>query len=369
MEFTPSILTPSEAIAFTLRGLYESYGYDRFKMGKFEEYELYVKNKDFLASDRMITFTDGEGTLLALKPDVTISILKNTQEGEGALRKVYYHESVYRTRPGETAFHEVMQAGLECIGDLDVYSIYEVIALAVRSLGAIDENHMLDLSHMGLISGLLQEAGVLEEQFSRVLSAIREKNPTELRAICDDLGIAQEGRSLLGKLIDTYGKIKVVLDILEPDCKTPEARAALTQLRAIDALLTQNGLGERVQLDFSVVNDMGYYNGIVFRGFIQGLAAGVLSGGQYDKLVAKMGKPFGAIGFAITLNELERLAAPRRAFDADTLFLYDEQTDLESLSRQSAALSEAGMRVLVRKGGAGNIVSRAVMDLRGGAKA
>ncbi|MCE2604206.1 ATP phosphoribosyltransferase regulatory subunit, partial [Pseudomonas aeruginosa] len=62
-----------------LRGLYEQYGYKKYKMSKFEEYSLYVENKDFLASDKVITFTDLDGRLLALKPDVTLSIIKNTQ--------------------------------------------------------------------------------------------------------------------------------------------------------------------------------------------------------------------------------------------------------------------------------------------------
>lgn len=76
------------------------YGYRRFKMSKFEEYDLYVRNKDFLVSDRMITFTDARGILMALKPDVTLSIIKNTRAEEAGPRKVYYNESVYRSGQG-----------------------------------------------------------------------------------------------------------------------------------------------------------------------------------------------------------------------------------------------------------------------------
>ena len=82
MDFDWSILRSGEQTIYRLRGLYEKYGYRRFKMSKFEAYDLYVRNKDFLVSDRMITFTDARGVLMALKPDVTLSILKNTREGE-----------------------------------------------------------------------------------------------------------------------------------------------------------------------------------------------------------------------------------------------------------------------------------------------
>ena len=155
MDLDQNILRSDEQTIFRLRGLYENYGYRRFKMSKFEAYDLYVRNKDFLVSDRMITFTDARGVLMALKPDVTLSIIKNTRENEPGPRKVYYNETVYRSGKGDEGFQEIMQTGLECIGDLDLYHIYEVTALAVRSLAAISPDYVLDVSHVGLVSGFM----------------------------------------------------------------------------------------------------------------------------------------------------------------------------------------------------------------------
>ena len=86
----------SERAVFALRSLYRAHGYSQYKMSKFEEYDLYVRNKSFLISDHVITFTDTMGRLLALKPDVTLSIVKNSRDTAG-LQKVYYNENVYRT--------------------------------------------------------------------------------------------------------------------------------------------------------------------------------------------------------------------------------------------------------------------------------
>ena len=52
-------------------------------MSRFEEYDFYARNKDFLVSDRIITFTDSRGRLLALKPDVTLSIIKSGSDRQG----------------------------------------------------------------------------------------------------------------------------------------------------------------------------------------------------------------------------------------------------------------------------------------------
>ena len=72
-----------------LRHLYEHHGYVHYKMNKFEEYDLYVTNKDFLSGDSIITFTDTNGKLLALKPDVTLSIVKNFQDSADTVQKEY----------------------------------------------------------------------------------------------------------------------------------------------------------------------------------------------------------------------------------------------------------------------------------------
>ena len=90
-----AILKNEEKAVFKLRSLYKKYGYMPFKMSKFEEYDLYVRNKDFLISDRVITFNDTNGKLLALKPDVTLSIIKNGEDEVGVKQKVYYNENVY----------------------------------------------------------------------------------------------------------------------------------------------------------------------------------------------------------------------------------------------------------------------------------
>ncbi len=76
--------------------LYERRGYSRYRMGKFEPYDFYMENKQFLKSEGIITFTDAEGRLMALKPDVTMSILKSVAPDSGP-RKLYYNESVFRS--------------------------------------------------------------------------------------------------------------------------------------------------------------------------------------------------------------------------------------------------------------------------------
>ena len=118
----------SEQVAFDLRALYSRYGYAQYKMSKFEEYDLYARNKDFLISENVITFTDLSGKLMALKPDVTLSIVKNSADQTPWVQKLYYNENVYRTAKGSAGVRGIMQMGLETLGDLDEYCISEVLS-------------------------------------------------------------------------------------------------------------------------------------------------------------------------------------------------------------------------------------------------
>ena len=118
MIINDSVLKSGERAAFGLRDLYSAHGYTQYKMSKFEEYDLYAGNKDFLVSDNVITFTDTNGKLMALKPDVTLSIVKHTKDNAD-LHKVYYDENVYRVSGSSRAYREIMQVGLECIGNVD----------------------------------------------------------------------------------------------------------------------------------------------------------------------------------------------------------------------------------------------------------
>ena len=157
MNLNDKMLGAGERAIYKLRDLYEGFGYSQYKMSKFEEYDLYVRNKSFLVSDHIITFTDTDGKLMALKPDVTLSIVKNSRERVGGVSKLYYNENVYRVPRGGISFREIMQAGLECIGEIDSYYMLEVLSLAAKSLELISPDYVLDISHVGIISSLVEE--------------------------------------------------------------------------------------------------------------------------------------------------------------------------------------------------------------------
>lgn len=292
MRIDPGILTQQERAALTLRQLYTKAGYARFRMNKFEPYDLYARNRDFLLSQQVLTFTDVGGRLKALRPDVTLSIVKGFVPG--GIQRLQYQENVYRPDPDSGEFQEIMQLGLECLGDIGSGEVAEVLLLAAESLRALSADCMLTLSDMGLIRGRLaactQDAG-LQKQLLRLVG---QKNLHGLKALCEQ---AQLSGVPLVELIALSGTPEDVLPQLQPG-ETEDLR------RCVDTL-TQAGFASQCRVDFSISTDASYYDGILFKGYLSGLPGSILAGGRYDPLMRLMGKDAGAIGFAVYLDQLE----------------------------------------------------------------
>ena len=364
MRFDINSIKDDEKAVFGLRTLFQSYGYTLYKMSKFEEYDLYVRNKDFLVSNEIITFTDTTGKLMALKPDVTLSIIKNTQDIPGAIQKVCYSENVYRVAKGSGLFTEILQTGLECIGSIGRYEIIETLTLAVKSLEMISPSYVLDISYLDILTALLGSCGIPAEAREELTEAIGSKNASETQGILERYGVGEMEKKCLADIISIYGPVAEVLPKLDALCINESVEKAVDEFRGICALLIESGCAEKINIDFSIINDMKYYNGVVFKGYIEGIPVSILSGGQYDGMMKLIGRSSGAIGFAVYLDFLESLSAPGSEYDADTLIIYDDSTDLKELMKQTEKLREEGS-VLVEKAVPEGIKYRRLVRLDG----
>ena len=308
MGFDLSDLQPKERASFALRALYEAAGCRKYHMGRFEEYGLYQENRSFLSSEQVITFTDLDGRLLALKPDVTLSIAKTAQPAPGETLKYYYHENVYRPSAESHTFKEISQMGLEMLGAVGEAQVQQTVRLAAQSLGQLGAAWVLEVSHMGYLFGLLDALAVLENARPALLGSLREKNAHELRAAAKAAGLDDAGAETLCGLLSLCGGYEETLTRAEAFSKNDRMRAAAAELRALAEPLA--AAGGSIRLDLSLAGEMEYYNGLVFQGYLRGLPRPLLKGGRYDRLMQKFTPGADAIGFAVYLDELDRLSAP-----------------------------------------------------------
>ena len=345
MSFPNKTLRGDELAIYKLRELYRKHGYSHYRVSKFEEYDLYAKNKSFLVSENLLTFTDTNGKLMALKPDVTLSIIKNVVADVKNSYKLYYDEHVYRTTSGGDGFREIMQTGLESIGNIDVFAECEVLMLAMRSLEEISEDFLLDISHMKFMEGFLENMGIASEDMGEFFTLIGSKNIYGLRALCLNKAIASEDTEKLCALTSMYLPIESALLQIKELSVGEKMLTAYDELCKIYEAIKVYGFEDKLYVDFSVVNDMSYYDGIIFKGFVNGIPDSVLSGGRYDRLMERFGKKTGAIGFAVYLDRLERFGRDDTELDVDYMLVYEEGTPASEIIKAAKQLGRDGSSV------------------------
>lgn len=348
-----------EQVIQALRSLYYSYGYRSYKMRRFEEYDFYAGNKDFLTSADIITFTDTNGKLMALKPDVTLSIVRSTKDVRGGISRICYDENVYRVSDKSGTFREIMQAGLECIGDVSVTELAEVSLLAQKSLSLISPDSVLAVAHLGIVEGFLKE--IPASLRGAAVAALSARNVSELERAARENRQCAAAFMKLARLCILEGDTEETYALLE---QMGADSSCLSELQAIVSALDPGS----VRLDFSILDGMKYYNGITFRGYVQGIPVPVVSGGQYDKLMQRMGRSSKAIGFAVYLDSLERLFASETAQDADIVLLYSETDSPKDVMGKADELRAGGASVVTLRSVPRNLrYSKLVrMDAEGG---
>ena len=302
--------------------------------------DLYGTNKDFLKQGHLITFTDTDGSLKALRPDVTLSIIKNNT---GNSEKVYYNETVYREVNG--TFREILQVGIESVGQIDPYAEAEVLVLAASSLEEMGQEYVLDLSDISFVDGICTAICLPNEMRARVFRMLAQKNAPAIQQMQQQGTLTQAQADAILQLMDLYLPLKAGIAKAGELVQNREGWQSLRQLSLVADILQGYGLDKNVRLDFSLVNNMDYYNGLIFQGFLPNIPLPVLCGGRYDNLPRKMGKQVGAIGFAIDMSLPKQHTPTTQRFDADILLTYKSDTDLTQLAAFAAQLRASGKSV------------------------
>ncbi len=333
-----------ENVTEELISLYESRGFTRYKPGCFEEYALYQQNKDFLIGKNVITFSGLGGKLLAMRPDVTLSLIRHTEPNAVNAEKYYYVEKVYRQAAGSNEFKEINQTGVEIIGNIDKVCEVEISSLICDTLSAVSDGYILDISHMEFIEGLL-------ECFGPYGGAMRDflgrKDIHDFYALAERQSFDERLINCFVTAAEINGEAEKALKIAESIVLNDRMAKAVKELKDVCGYLEKAGYGSKININFSIANNADYYNGIIFNGYIEGVAHRVLSGGRYDKLLDKLGKRGGAIGFALYLGEIERYFVSGYP-EIDYLVLYDDKTQEIALDK-AFELKKSGSVRLARR--------------------
>ena len=315
-----------------LKNVCRKFGYSEIQTPSFEFFDVFNSERGSVPSNELFKFFDHHGNTLVLRPDFTPSVARIAAKyfHESKLPvKVYYsgnvfinHENAYRGQLKENT-----TVGAELMGCGDADEDFEIICMAVECMRSVGlKNFQVEIGNVSFFKGLLQEAGIGEEDEARLVSLINKKNFFGVEELLNELSIEASSAEALMAIPGLFGN-REVLDRAAALTKNKECTEAVQRLMVLYDKFRSVGLEDYVSFDLGSLSDHKYYTGIIFKAFTYGTGEAVLSGGRYDRLIGQFGADRPSTGFAITVDRLldafKRQNISLSKDDDSILFVYD----------------------------------------------
>lgn len=289
-----------------LTELFARRGYSEIITPEEEYYDLFAVTASAMKQEEMVKLLDRSGKICVLRPDCTAPIARvaaTTLKDMVLPQRFYYNQTVYRAGKEHMGQHrEIPQCGIELIGAKGEKADLEVIATAVDALRACGLEHFhIELGHAGIFPAIASQLSMGAEELETMRELIEGKNYAALNDFLANYG-DQPGCRALQRLPYLFGGVEVLDEAEALAGELP----AIEHLRSLYHQLDQSGYGAYIRFDLGLVQNIDYYTGPVFRGYVEGAGEAVLSGGRYDQLCASFGRPAQATGFAINVDEVAR---------------------------------------------------------------
>lgn len=319
------------------------YGYHDIETPTFEFFDIFNQEKGTVGSSEMYKFFDRNNNTLVLRPDMTPSIARSVAkyyDQETLPLRLSYVGNTYLNRVNyQGKLTEVTQVGAELVNDNSSSADAEVIAMMIDCLKAAGlTDFRIDIGQVDFYKGLVEEAGLSDEDEAALRQYIDNKNSFGLEKILKNLSLNETSYRALSGFIDLYGDY----DVLEKaKAITSNARSlkAIERLEKVYQMLCIYGYENYVSFDLGMLTQFNYYTGIIFKGYTYGTGDAIAKGGRYDELLSLFGKDAHSIGFVITVDEV-MMALSRQNIDVavaeKSLIVFDRAA--EELAIKGAAM-------------------------------
>jgi ATP phosphoribosyltransferase regulatory subunit len=283
--------------------LFRSWAYQKVATPTLEYGACIQPNEE--QEDAFFKFFDRQGHVLVLRPELTtpISRMVSTRMRGGELPlRICYAADVFRYTKAQR--QEFRQAGVELIGSASSVADAEVIALAVESLRCLGlKDFQLNLGHMGIFTGLMDELEVPEEFKLQFQDALARKDFVGIERLVGDSILSSRVKEILLKIPHLHGTETMLDEVLKWSAK-PALISAVEALRQVYRYLQEYQVQDYVSLDLGILRGFSYYTGVIFEGYVPGVGFPIVEGGRYDALYEEFGYPQPATGFAMNIGAL-----------------------------------------------------------------
>lgn len=331
----------------TAMSVFEGWSYEEVLTPSVDYYALFEQGMGTTEAQSSFRFTDNDGLMLSLRPDVTSSVARVAAtllaDRERPLR-LCYAAPVFRQQQQSHAEwrRENTQLGCELIGTAGEAADLEVLLLAAEILKSIGlgESACITINDVGILDGLLNDLELEDSSRENLRQLIDTRDGSELRNFLDQNRIEDSTRTALIGLANLTGKA-AVLDNARGLITNATSLAALDRLERLWRVIESLRLTELFEIDLADVSSLDYYTGLSFKVFVKGVGYRVGRGGRYDGLTASFGKAEPAVGFVLSLDALVEVLGRNKSTNG--------AQDRSIYSIESGDLSQTFTEVLFRR--------------------
>ena len=351
-DFLPDECLGKDILEQSLAKLYRSYGYLKVETPTMEYYDTFhdVYRPDKLK--KVFKLTDSDGSLLALRPDITLQICRMASGRESKYpNRFFYSENSfeYQENRDTARTREFPQTGIELLGDTGIDGEVEIISLAIESfLKAGLERFTVEIGNNDFFKGLVKESALSDEDTAELTELINKKDELGLEIFLQQKKVSEKLCSCLLMLPSLFGG-EEVLEKAKSLENSLSASDALDHTYRLYTLLKKRGYAPFISLDLGLLHGLNYYSGLVIRGYSADYGLCLLDGGRYDGICPSFGYKSGAVGFAIgtkrLLSALDELGKLQKAPPCDVAYISDGTNETEEHS-YFGSMREAGASVV-----------------------
>jgi len=301
-----------ETLRRNILDLYQSYGYELVAPPILEFLDSLLTGTGSDLNLQTFKLVDQlSGRTLGLRADITPQVARidaHLLNREGVTRLCYAGSVAHARTPVGSTAREELQLGAEIYGCATWQADLEAITLLLKtlSLAGLDKVY-LDLSHAGILNGILAKENLPSAEMETLYGLLQSKDRPRLSVWAKSLP-EQTAKALLaltelnGPCAEVLSKAKTALP------QTSEVKEALAQLAHLIESASDLSKGLELSIDLADLRGYQYHSGVMFAAYIAKLPQPIARGGRYDQVGKAFGRARPATGFSLDLLTLASLS-------------------------------------------------------------
>ncbi len=305
----------------TCMAVFDGWSYEEITTPCVDYLSLFEHGVGYKQAQSAFRFTDSDGLMLALRPDVTSSVARAAATlfaDKTRPLRFCYASPVFRQRQLSHAEwrRESTQLGGELIGAAGNLAEIEMLSVVSEILAALNLTHdyRITVNSVEIFSGISAHLALDDAQREQMRQLVDTRDAAELQKFLAQFDTTETERVAFSRLTQLSGKGEI-LEEARRIITNPRSLAALADLESLWRIMQALDLASCCDIDLGDVSGLDYYTGLTFKIYLAGAGARIGSGGRYDHLAANFGRAEPSVGFVLDLDALTD-ALMRRASPA-----------------------------------------------------